>query len=67
MTLTGTLRKAFATTLAAAVLVGTLAGCSTLGLAPGVPSLGAITARTRPPGLALELATPPLVFWPSTV
>ena len=28
MTLTGTLRKAFATTLAAAVLVGTLAGCS---------------------------------------
>lgn len=28
MTLTGTLRKAFATTLAAAMLVGTLAGCS---------------------------------------
>ena len=28
MTLTGTLRKAFATTLAAAMLIGTLAGCS---------------------------------------
>ena len=28
MTLTGTLRKVFATTLAAAMLVGTLAGCS---------------------------------------
>ena len=27
MTLTGTLRKAFATTLAAAMLIGTLAGC----------------------------------------